>query len=67
MLEYLERWSDLITKTLRGNDSNLVTDTFIGLEVQSKLGIVPLNDDLGRLFDGFCANTTLKSMSTLWS
>lgn len=30
----------------------------VGLEVEGELGVVPLNDDLGGLLNGFRANAT---------
>lgn len=48
----------LVAQALGGDDRDLVADPLVGLEVQSQSGVVPLNDDLGGLLDGFCANAT---------
>lgn len=50
--------ADLVAQTLGGDDSDLVADALVGLEVESELGVVPLNDDLGGLLDSLCANAT---------
>ena len=42
----------LIAKTLRGDDGDLVADALVGLEVEGEFGVVALDDDFGRLFDG---------------
>ena len=49
---------NLVAKALRRNDGNLIADTLVGLKVQSQLGVVPLDDDLGGLLDGLGANAT---------
>lgn len=43
--------TDLIAKTLGGNDCDLITDTLVGLEVEGKFGVVALDDDLGGFLD----------------
>lgn len=48
----------LVAQALGGNDGNLIADSLVGLEVQSQLGVVPLNDDLGGLLDSLGANAT---------
>lgn len=48
----------LVAQALGGNDGNLITDPLVGLEVQSQLGVVPLNDDLGGLLDSLGTNAT---------
>lgn len=48
----------LVAQALGGNDGNLIADPLVGLEVQGKLGVVPLNDDLGGLLDGLGTNAT---------
>lgn len=42
----------LVAKTLGGNDSDLITDALVGLEVESQLGVVALDDNLGGALDG---------------
>ena len=37
---------------------HLIADPLVGLEVERQLGVVPLNDDLGRLLDRLCSNAT---------
>lgn len=44
--------SHLVAKTLGGNDGDLIADALVGLEVESQLGVVPLDDDLGGALDG---------------
>ena len=46
----------LVPQSLGSDDSDLIADTLVGLEVESKLRVVPLNDDLGGLLDGLGAN-----------
>lgn len=50
--------SNLVAEALGSNDSDLITDTLVGLEVQGELGVVTLNDDLGGLLDSLSANAT---------
>jgi len=49
---------DLVAKTLGGDDGDLIADPLVGLEVERELGVVTLNDDLGGLLDGLCADAT---------
>jgi hypothetical protein len=50
--------SNLVAQALGGDNSDLITDTLVGLEVQGELGVVSLNDDLGGLLDGLGTNAT---------
>jgi hypothetical protein len=50
--------SHLVAQTLGGNDGNLIADALVGLEVESQLGVVTLNDDLGGLLDSLGTNAT---------
>ena len=50
--------ADLVAEALGGNDSDLIADALVGLEVQGELGVVTLNDDLGGLLDGLGTNAT---------
>lgn len=50
--------SNLVAQTLGSDDSDLVADALVGLEVESELGVVPLNDDLGGLLDGLGTDAT---------
>jgi len=43
---------DLVAQALRGDDGDFITDPLVGLEVESELGVVSLDDDLGGLLDG---------------
>jgi len=43
---------DLVAKTLRRNDGNLIADSLVGLKVEREFGVVSLDDDFGRLLDG---------------
>lgn len=38
--------ADLVTKTLRSNDGDLIADTLVGLEVEGEFGVVPFDNDL---------------------
>jgi len=38
--------------------AHLIADPLVGLEVERELGVVTLNDDLGGLLDGLCADAT---------
>lgn len=44
--------ANLVAQALRRNDSNLIAETLVGLEVERQLGVVTLDDDLRRLLDG---------------
>jgi hypothetical protein len=46
--------SYLVAETLGGDDGDLIADSLVGLEVESQLGVVTLNDDLGGLLDSLC-------------
>jgi hypothetical protein len=46
--------SYLVAETLGSNDGDLIADSLVGLEVESQLGVVTLNDDLGGLLDSLC-------------
>lgn len=48
----------LVAETLGGNDSNFIANSLVGLEVESELGVVTLNDDLGGLLNGLGTNAT---------
>ena len=50
--------TNLVAETLGGNDGDLIADALVGLEVESQLGVVPLNDDLGGLLDSLGTNAT---------
>jgi hypothetical protein len=44
--------SDLIAKTFRGNNSDLIAQTLVGLKVERQFRVVPLDNDLRRLLHG---------------
>lgn len=48
----------LVAKTLGGNDGDLIADALVGLEVESQLGVVALDDDLGGALDGLSPDAT---------
>lgn len=50
--------SNLVSKTLGSDDSDLITDTLVGLEVEGEAGVVSLDDDLGGLLDGLSSDST---------
>lgn len=52
--------ADLVTKTLRSNDGDLIANTLVGLEIEGEFGVVPFDNNLGRFLDGLRANATLE-------
>lgn len=48
----------LVAQALAGNDSNLIADALVGLEVESEARVVALDDDLGRLLDRLSPDAT---------
>lgn len=50
--------ANLVAKALGGDDGDLIAHSLVGLEVESELGVVPLNDDLGGLLDSLRTNAT---------
>ena len=50
-----------VAKTLRCDNGNLITDTLVGLEIESELWVVPLDYDLCGLFDGLRTHATLNT------
>lgn len=55
--------SHLVAKTLRRNDGDLIADALVGLEVESQLGVVALDDDLGGALDGLEEKKILEGCS----
>ena len=60
----VDEWEDnkgyvyLIPQPLACDDSNLIADTLVNLEVERELWVVSLDDDFSGLLDGFRTNTT---------
>lgn len=50
--------SYLVPQPLACNNGDLITNAFVCLKVEGELGVVALNDDLGRLFDRLCPYAT---------
>lgn len=50
--------SYLVAKTLGSNDGNFIANSLVGLEVESQLWVVSLDDDLCGLLDCLGANAT---------
>ena len=48
----------LVAQALAGDNGDLIADLLVDLEVQSELGVVALNNDLGGPLDGLRANAT---------
>ena len=48
----------LIPQPLARDNSNLIADTLVNLEVERELWVVSLDDDFSGLLDGFCTNAT---------
>lgn len=44
--------TDLVSKTLGGDNSDLIADSLVGLKVEGELRVVAFDDDLRRLLDG---------------
>ena len=44
--------TDLVAKTLGGDDGDFIAQTLVGLKVKRELGIVALDDDLSGSLDG---------------
>ncbi len=42
---------NLVAKTFRGNDGDLIADSLVCLEIEGELRVVSLNDDLCGLLD----------------
>ena len=55
----MEFKTHLIPKTLASNDSDLIANTLVGLEVQSQFWIITFDYDFGGFLDSLCANATL--------
>lgn len=51
--------SNLVAKTLGGDVGNLVSETLVGLKVESELGVVTLNHLLSSTLDSLSSNATL--------
>lgn len=49
---------DLVTETLGSNDGDLITDSLVGLEIESQLWVVSLDNDLGGLLNCLGTNAT---------
>jgi len=44
--------ADLVPQPLAGDDGNLIANPLVRLEIEGELGVVALDDDLGRLLHG---------------
>ena len=44
--------TNLVAKSLRRNYGDFITKTLVSLEVERKLGVIALDDDLGGPLDG---------------
>lgn len=51
--------SDLVSQSLGLDGGDLITQSFVALEVQSQLWIVTFNQSLGSTLDGLSSNSTL--------
>jgi hypothetical protein len=54
---------NLVAETLGGDDGDLIEDPLVDLEIEGELGVVSLNDDLGRLLDGLNCRTVSEQRS----
>lgn len=50
--------SDLVAKTLRGDDGDLIADLLVGVEVESKTRVVLLDHNARSTLDGLGANAS---------
>ena len=53
---------DLVSQSLGLDSSDLITESLVGLEIQSKLWIITLNQGLGGTLDGLSSNSTLNKL-----
>lgn len=51
--------SDLVSQSLGLDGGDLITQSLVGLEIQSQLWIVTFNQSFGSTLDGLCSNSTL--------
>jgi len=51
--------SNLVTHTLGGGDGDLIDDTLVGVEVESKTGVVLLDDGTCGFLDGLGTDSLL--------
>ena len=56
---------NFVSKRFAGDDGNLFTDAFVGMEIQRQSSVVFLDDELGSFLDGLGTNSTLKSQKKL--
>lgn len=49
-----------VAQSLRGDDSYFISNSLVGLEIESETGVVLLNDDACCLFDELGSDTTLQ-------
>lgn len=52
---------NLVAEGLGGNDSDLLADALVGVEVQRQASVVLLDDDLSGLLDCLGSDATLES------
>ncbi len=57
--------SNLVPEALGGDDSNLIANLLVGLEIQSQTGVVLFNNEPGGLFDCLGSDATLKEKKAL--
>lgn len=53
----------LVAKALGRDDSNLIANALVGLEIKSELWVVSLNDALGGFLDGLPRSNAVLSVS----
>ena len=56
----------LVAERLRGDKRNLLNDPLVGVEVQSELRVVLLDDDTSGLLHGFGSDATHDGQRIFW-
>ncbi len=55
---------DLVSELLARNNSDLLADSLVGVEVQSETSVVLFDEGLGRLLDSLGSNASLDMAAT---
>lgn len=63
-ISYSGKTSDLVPQALGGDDSNLLCNLLVSLEIIGETSVVLLHQNPSRLLYGLCPHTTLGEMNT---